>query len=293
MTTEPARRRDPPAQLAKIATAGATGMFVFGLTAVMGWADRPTGEPGGLPAVPVSTVSPTTIPSTAPATVAPTTTLVPLATTIAPAPSPARSRLRHRRLRSVVTAAARPTTAAPGAGRRRVGAVPVTIVSRAIRNFRAMGCRSTIVIEGAGCDRLAELAMIRIARLEACWSLFLPDSDVSRINRADGASVGVRPATLTLLRAMAEATAVTGGAYDPTVRGPESAGSVGRGRSRRRRGGRRAGGARDHPRSGRHRQGPRSRFGGRRGDGRRGHGSRRPHRRRRSCGVGRSASVAG
>ena len=64
----------------------------------------------------------------------------------------------------------------------------MTNVSRAIRNFRAMGCRSTIVIEGAGCDRLAELAMIRIARLEACWSLFLPDSDVSRINRADGAA---------------------------------------------------------------------------------------------------------
>ena len=120
---------------------------------------------------------------------------------------------------------ARPTTAgSPGAGCRRVGAVPVTSAPRATRNFRAMGCRSTIVIEGAGCDRLAELAMIRIARLEACWSLFLPDSDVSRINRADGASVGVRPATLTLLRTMAEATAVTGGAYDPTVRGPESAG---------------------------------------------------------------------
>ena len=88
MTTEPARRRDPPAQLAKIATAGATGMFVFGLTAVMGWADRPTEEPGGLPAVPVSTAPPTTIAFTAPATVAPTTTLVPLATTIAPAPVP-------------------------------------------------------------------------------------------------------------------------------------------------------------------------------------------------------------
>ena len=61
----------------------------------------------------------------------------------------------------------------------------MTNVHQAIRNFRAMGCRSTIVIEGAGCDRLAELAMIRIARLEACWSLFLPDSDVSRINRAE------------------------------------------------------------------------------------------------------------
>ena len=96
----------------------------------------------------------------------------------------------------------------------------MTIVSQAIRDFRAMGCRSTIVIEGAGCDRLAELAMIRIARLEACWSVFLPDSDLSRINDAHGSPISVRPATLTLLRAMAEATAITGGAYDPTVRGP-------------------------------------------------------------------------
>ena len=69
------------------------------------------------------------------------------------------------------------------------------------------------------CERLAELAMIRIARLEACWSPFLPDSDVSRLNRADGAPIAVRPATVTLLQAMAEATVVTGGAYDPTVPG--------------------------------------------------------------------------
>ena len=56
---------------------------------------------------------------------------------------------------------------------------------RATRRFRAMGCRSSVVVEAAGGDveRLAELAMIRIARLEASWSRFLPDSDISRINR--------------------------------------------------------------------------------------------------------------
>lgn len=91
----------------------------------------------------------------------------------------------------------------------------------AVRRFQAMGCRSIVVVEGAGVndERLAELAMIRIARLEACWSRFLPDSDVSRLNCADGAAIAVRPATVTLLQAMAEATILTDGAYDPTVNG--------------------------------------------------------------------------
>jgi FAD:protein FMN transferase len=90
---------------------------------------------------------------------------------------------------------------------------------RATRQFRAMGCRSSVVVEADDTDveRLAELSMIRIARLEATWSRFLPDSDISRINAAGGAPVAVRAATVTLLLAMAEATRATDGAYDPTV----------------------------------------------------------------------------
>ncbi len=92
---------------------------------------------------------------------------------------------------------------------------------QAVRRFRAMGCRSTVIVEAGDVDvqRLAELAMIRIARLEAAWSTFLPDSDVSRLNRAAGAPVTVRPATVELLKAMVEATVVSAGAYDPTVPG--------------------------------------------------------------------------
>jgi thiamine biosynthesis lipoprotein len=94
--------------------------------------------------------------------------------------------------------------------------------AQAVRRFEAMGCRSTIVVEGTRVDSeaLAELAMLRIARLEACWSRFLPDSDVSRINRAGGRVILVRPDTVRLLQAMAEATVMTAGAYDPTVLGP-------------------------------------------------------------------------
>ena len=86
--TEAAGRKSPPAQIAKIATAGATGMFVFGLAAVMGWAERPASEPAVVPApAPTTSPAPATTGLVAPA---PTTTvLVPLATTIPAAPTPA------------------------------------------------------------------------------------------------------------------------------------------------------------------------------------------------------------
>jgi FAD:protein FMN transferase len=87
-----------------------------------------------------------------------------------------------------------------------------------VREFRAMGCRSMIAIESAGdAERLAELSMIRIARLEACWSRFLADSDVSQLNRSGGEPVAVRTATVTLIQTMAQAAELTDGAYDPTV----------------------------------------------------------------------------
>jgi hypothetical protein len=63
-----ARRGDPPAHLAKVATAGMSGVFVFGLVAVMGCSQRPADEPVVLP----------------PTTTATTSTLVPLASTVPP-----------------------------------------------------------------------------------------------------------------------------------------------------------------------------------------------------------------
>ena len=179
--TETAGRRTPPAHVAKIASAGATGVFVLGLAAVMGYAEHLGGRPGRA----APTIAPAPIPTTLPA--ATTTSLAPTndgdpapATTIAPVPTPA-----------PVAAAPPPVEIAtqppppPRSGRHRVGAVAVS-VPQAVRRFRAMGCRSTVIVEAGDVDvqRLAELAMIRIARLEAAWSTFLPDSDVSRLNRA-------------------------------------------------------------------------------------------------------------
>ncbi len=53
--------------------------------------------------------------------------------------------------------------------------------------------------------------------LEACWSRFLADSDVSRLNLADGHAVQVDPSTITLVATMIEAWRVTEQRFDPTT----------------------------------------------------------------------------
>ena len=83
-------------------------------------------------------------------------------------------------------------------------------------SFRVMGSGARVVTVG-GPEELTDVARRRLAHLEACWSRFLPDSDVSRLNRADGQSVTVDPATVTLLTHLVAAWRATGGAFDPTL----------------------------------------------------------------------------
>ncbi|MCB1000622.1 MAG: FAD:protein FMN transferase [Acidimicrobiales bacterium] len=60
-------------------------------------------------------------------------------------------------------------------------------------------------------------ARARVAELERCWSRFLPDSEISRLNRADGSPLEVSADTVTAVRAACAAWVVTGGRFDPTV----------------------------------------------------------------------------
>lgn len=53
--------------------------------------------------------------------------------------------------------------------------------------------------------------------LEARWSRFVPDSDVSRLNLADGHPVRVDPSTMTLVATMIEAWRATEQRFDPTT----------------------------------------------------------------------------
>jgi thiamine biosynthesis lipoprotein len=53
--------------------------------------------------------------------------------------------------------------------------------------------------------------------LEAHWSRFLHDSDVTRLNHAAGIAVSVDPSTVTLVATMVDAWRSTDGAFDPSI----------------------------------------------------------------------------
>ncbi len=89
--------------------------------------------------------------------------------------------------------------------------------------FRAMGSAVQVEVIGSDEAKLARaLAIARrlIADLEHDWSRFLPDSDISRLNAAEGAAVAVQPSTIDLLHAMVEGFAATDGCFDPTLLAP-------------------------------------------------------------------------
>ncbi len=53
--------------------------------------------------------------------------------------------------------------------------------------------------------------------LQSLWSRFLKDSDITRLNNAEGATVTVNPLTAKLVTEMLAAHKVTDGEYDPTI----------------------------------------------------------------------------
>jgi len=79
-----------------------------------------------------------------------------------------------------------------------------------------MGDHATITLVGGGEDLVARCFALA-DHLEARWSRFLPTSDISRVNWAEGAAVEVDPATVRLIGAMREASELSGGDFDPTL----------------------------------------------------------------------------
>jgi thiamine biosynthesis lipoprotein len=63
----------------------------------------------------------------------------------------------------------------------------------------------------------AEMLVDLLDHLEARWSRFVPDSDVSRLNLAGGRPVHVDPATITLVATMIEAWRTTEERFDPST----------------------------------------------------------------------------
>lgn len=86
---------------------------------------------------------------------------------------------------------------------------------------RLMGCRGSVTVSApAGAiEEMIAQSIRRLRHLERCWSRFLPESDISRLNRAGGQAVDVDDSTVVLLREMANAARVTAGAFDPTLLG--------------------------------------------------------------------------
>jgi thiamine biosynthesis lipoprotein len=86
------------------------------------------------------------------------------------------------------------------------------------RRFRAMGSDAHIIVVG-GCAGLIDHAIRRVDALEQRWSRFLPDSEVSQLNRWAGLPVAVSSDTVTLVDHAIVAWRLSGGAFDPTVLG--------------------------------------------------------------------------
>jgi FAD:protein FMN transferase len=81
---------------------------------------------------------------------------------------------------------------------------------------RAMGTDAHVIVAG-GSPRLLARAGARLDDLEARWSRFLPDSELSRVNDAAGRPVIVASVTFELITRAVEAWRLTGGRFDPTV----------------------------------------------------------------------------
>lgn len=74
-----------------------------------------------------------------------------------------------------------------------------------------------LVILNGGSGSHANYAEERLRFLEAVWSRFVDESDITRLNRAGGEWVSVAPETVELVHAMIRAWTLTGGRYDPTL----------------------------------------------------------------------------
>ncbi|MCP5029556.1 MAG: FAD:protein FMN transferase [Actinomycetia bacterium] len=80
-----------------------------------------------------------------------------------------------------------------------------------------MGSDCRIVVFGSDASKLVDAAVQRVAELERRWSRFLPDSEISQLNRAAGSPMMVSPETYLLVERAVFASAGTRGWFDPTM----------------------------------------------------------------------------
>jgi thiamine biosynthesis lipoprotein len=83
--------------------------------------------------------------------------------------------------------------------------------------FAAMGTEAQLLTVGAEDSRALERARILLGSLEARWTRFRPDSELSRLNAAAGRPACLPDDTFALVEAAVAAWRLTGGRFDPTV----------------------------------------------------------------------------
>lgn len=84
--------------------------------------------------------------------------------------------------------------------------------------FAVMGAAAEVTVVG-GPRALLEVARGRLTDLERRWSRFIPTSEVSRLNRADGLPTRVSSETRLLVERALDGYVVTEGRFDPTLLG--------------------------------------------------------------------------
>jgi thiamine biosynthesis lipoprotein len=89
---------------------------------------------------------------------------------------------------------------------------------RADASFAAMGATADVIVVD-GSRALVEVARGRLTDLERRWSRFIPTSEVSRLNRAEGLPVRVSAETRLLVQRALDGHEVTAGRFDPTLLG--------------------------------------------------------------------------
>ncbi len=83
---------------------------------------------------------------------------------------------------------------------------------------RLMGCRARLLVDDGHEHLLAEAFALGEV-LEQRWRRFIPSSDISTLNRAEGRPVIVAPETLDLVEGAMNAWRTTGGWFDPGLLG--------------------------------------------------------------------------
>ncbi len=83
--------------------------------------------------------------------------------------------------------------------------------------FHAMGSTAHLLVVSANARADLDWARARLTQLEARWTRFSPDSELSRLNESAGHPVMVSPDTYRLIEHAVTAWKRTGGRYDPTL----------------------------------------------------------------------------